>query len=118
MNWAVTLMMWGVAGTAWASDSTLRGRFYWGHEVESFQPCGSKKAYWVKGDKKVLQPLRDRAERLRQQRGKPYQPIYVEAVGAIDTKSKREGFAKDYQGLFHLRKVARVSNVVPKECGK
>jgi hypothetical protein len=117
MKWALTLML-GVAGTTWASDSTLRGRFYWGHEVESFQPCGSKKAYWVKGDKKVLQPLRDRTERLREQRGKPYQPIYVEAVGTIDTKSKREGFAEDYQGHFHLRKVARVSNVVPKVCSK
>jgi hypothetical protein len=117
MRWAVTLML-GVAGSAVAGDGALRGRFYWGHEVESFQPCGSKKAYWVKGDKKVLQPLRERTERLREQRGKPYQPIYVEAVGAIDTKSRREGFAGDYHGLFHLRKVARASNVVPKDCGK
>ena len=117
MKWVVTLML-GVAGITWASDSTLRGRFYWGHEVESFRPCGSKKAYWVKGDKNVLQPLRDRTERLREQRGKPYQPIYIEAVGAIDTKTKREGFAEDYQGLFHLRKVVRLSDVVPKGCGK
>jgi hypothetical protein len=49
------------------------------------------------------------------QRGKPYPPIYIEAVGALD--SPREGFARDCDGLFHLRKVERVSDVVPKECG-
>ena len=117
MKWAVALMLC-VASTTWGSDSPLRGRFYWGHEVESFQPCGSRKAYWVQGDEKILHPLRDRTERLREQRGKPYQPIYVEAVGAIDTKSKREGFAQNYHGLFHLLKVARASNVVPKECSR
>jgi hypothetical protein len=51
------------------------------------------------------------------QRGKPYPPIYIEAVGALDTRSPREGFARGYDGLFHLRKVERVSDVVPKECG-
>lgn len=63
-----------------------------------------------------MQPLRDRAESLRAQQGKPYPPIYIEAVGEVDTKSKREGFAQDYDGLFHLREVKRVSGVVPKEC--
>jgi hypothetical protein len=107
-----------VAGTTWAADGTLRGRFYWGHEVESFQPCGSRKAYWVEGSETTLQPLRDRTEKLREQRGKPYQPVYIEVVGVVDAKSKREGFAESYDGLFHLHKVARVSNVLPKDCVK
>jgi hypothetical protein len=105
-------------GTAWASDKTFRGRFYWGHEVRSFQPCGSKKAYWVTARAQTLQPLRERAEKLRDRRGKPYPPVYIEAVGAIDTKSKRDGFAKDYDGLFRLSKVTRVSDVVPKQCAQ
>jgi hypothetical protein len=102
---------------ACASDSILRGRFYWGHEVRSFQPCGSKRAYWVRADEKTLQPLRERAEHLRAQRDKPYPPLYMEAVGEIDTKSKREGFAQSYDGLFRLREVKRLSDVVPKDCG-
>ena len=117
MKSAVALMLC-VGGAAWAADSTVRGRFYWGREVRSFQPCGSKKAYWVQGDEKTLRPLRERTEKLREQRGKPYQPIYVEALGAIDTKSKKDGFGEDYDGLFHLRKVVRVSDAVPKECRK
>ena len=115
MKWALAFMM-GVTGAAWASDSTLRGRFYWGHEVRSFQPCGSKKAYWVLGEDKVLEPLRKRSEKLRERHGKPYPPIYIEAMGIVDTESKREGFAKDYPGVFHLHEVRRVSNVVPKRC--
>ena len=90
---------------------------HFGHEVESFRPCGSKKAYWVRGGDRTLQPLRQRAERLREMRGKPYQPIYVEATGTIDTKSAREGFARDYDGVVRLRKVARVSNAIPQACG-
>lgn len=104
---------------ACASDSTVRGRFYWGHEVRSFQPCGSTNAYWVQAAEQTLQPLRERSEALRAQRGKrdkPHAPLYIEAAGQIDTESKREGFAQSYDGLFHLRKVARVSNVVPREC--
>lgn len=117
MNRALALILFA-ATTASASDGNHRGRFYWGHEVQSFHPCGSKKAYWAEGEEKTIQALRDRNERLREQRGKPYQPIYIEAVGSIDTKAKREGFAEDYDGLFQLRKVVRVSNVVPKDCVK
>lgn len=115
MKLALALMV-GVAGCTSASDTTLRGRFYWGHEVQSFQPCGSKNAYWVLGEERMLKSLRERTEELREQRGKPYQPIYLEAVGVIDTKSKKEGFAENYQGLFHLRKVECVSNAVPNGC--
>ena len=114
MRWAVALLA-GVLGTACGED-TLRGRVYWGHEVRSFLPCGSKKAYWVEGEDRTLRPLRRRADALRGRNGKPYPPIYVEAFGTIDTRSKREGFARDYDGLLRLREVARVSDVVPEEC--
>jgi hypothetical protein len=117
MKWLLALLLCA-AGTTWAADDMLRGRYYFGHEVESFQPCGSKKAYWVRGGDRTLQPLRQRAERLREMRGKPYQPIYLEATGTIDTKSAREGFARDYDGVVHLRKVARISNAIPQACGK
>jgi putative lipoprotein len=99
-----------------APDTKFRGRFYWGHEVRSIQPCGSRSAYWVRGDDKTLQPLRERAERLRAQQGKPYPPLYVEVVGEIQTNSATEGFARDYDGLFNLREVKSVSDVVPREC--
>jgi hypothetical protein len=94
-----------------ALTALLAGRFYWGHEVRAFHPCGSDKAYWVKADARTLQLLRE-------QYGKPYESLYVEALGTIDTSSERDGFARHYDGFFHLRKVVRVANEVPKHCAK
>jgi hypothetical protein len=107
-----------VAGTTCAAGDNFRGIFSWGHEVQSFQPCGSKLVYWVVGEENVLRPLRHRTENLRAKRGEPYQPIYVETTGVIDIKSKREGFAESYDGLFQVRKVASVSDVLPNGCAK
>lgn len=111
------MLLWAI-GQPWAYGGNYRGTFAWGHEVQSFEPCGSKKAYWVVGDENILQSLRDHTERLRIQRGKPYQPIYIEAVGLIDTKSKRDGFDNNYDGLFRLHKITKVSDIVPKGCEK
>ena len=99
-----------------AADTRQRGRFYYGPEVQVFEPCNVVKSYWVKGDDKTLQPLRTRSEELRERRGKAYLPVYVEVLGSIDTKSPRQGFAEDYDGLLHVRKVLKVSTAIPKKC--
>ena len=101
---------------AGAADAKHRGRFYYGPEVQVFEPCSAVKSYWVKGDDKTLQPLRARSDELRERRGKPYLPVYVELIGSVDTKSPREGFAAEYDGLLHLRKVLKVSTAIPKKC--
>jgi hypothetical protein len=106
---AASLLCLLLASSACTSDGNFRGRLYWGHEVRAFRPCGSQSAYWVKSDEKTLQTLRAQAS-------KPYSPFYMEGVGEIDTKSRREGFARDYEGLLHLREVKRLSDVVPKDC--
>jgi hypothetical protein len=112
----VLVLLLAAAPAAWSADSIFQGRFYWGHEVRSFQPCGSKASYWVQADEKTLQALRKRVESSRPPQGGPYRPIYLEAAGVLDTASRREGFARDHDGLFRLSKLARVSNTVPKEC--
>jgi hypothetical protein len=117
MKWALAAALW-LFITSCASEATFHGRYYFGHEIRSFHPCGSKKAYWVSADEDISKVLRDRAERLRERRGKPNQPVYVEAVGEIDLETKREGFAEDYDGLLHLRKLVNVSDTVPNGCAK
>ena len=82
-----------------------------------FEPCTQVISYWVRGSDKVLQPLRNRSEQLREKRGK-IRPIYVEVVGSIDTKSAREGPAANFDGLLHLRRVVKSSAVVPKKCSE
>src|SRR5688572_5753059 len=46
------------SGCATTGTPALRGHYTWGHEVESFRPCGSTQTFWVRGDAAVLQPLR------------------------------------------------------------
>jgi prevent-host-death family protein len=62
--------------------------------MESFRPCTSKKAYWVEGEERTLRSLRVRNEKLRERRGRPYQPIYIEAVGEIDTTEVKDDLSR------------------------
>lgn len=115
---AVLLPALLAATAVWPADRTLRGRYYFGPEVEVFEPCTQVVSYWVQGPDKVLQPLRDRSEQLREKRGKSIRPLYVEFLGSIDTKTEREGFARNYDGLVRVSKVRKFSTAVPKKCSE
>ena len=117
MKWALMIVLC-IGSSGWATDRVFHGRYVFGHEVESFQPCGSKKSYWAAADETTLQSLRDISNQLRRERHQPYPPIYLEVTGAVDTKSKRDGFAEGYDGLFFIRKIVRTSTVIPTECAK
>jgi hypothetical protein len=93
----------------------LRGHYTWGAEVESFTPCGSKQSFWIVGDKALLQPLRDKSAALAQARGKPYQPVYIEASGVSEGKAT-DGFAMDYDAVYRLKAVQSVNDVSPVDC--
>ena len=115
MRFALAFLLAVAASTA-SADTRYRGRFYWGPEVRVFEPCTELKAYWIQADEKTLKPLIARSEELREKRGKAYVPVYVELMGRIDTKTKREGFAEDYDGLLHVSKVLKASAAIPKRC--
>lgn len=112
----MALLLAAVASAAWPADTRYRGRFYWGPDVQVFEPCTELKAYWVQGDEKTLKPLIARSEQLAKQRSKMHLPVYVELLGRLDTKSRREGPAEDYDGLLTVRKVLRATTAVPKRC--
>ena len=61
-------------------DKTYKGKYVWGHEVDSFQPCNSKKSYWVSASSWVKGPLLDYYKKLKL---KPYEPIYIEFRGHV-----------------------------------
>ena len=100
---------------AGAEPARLRGRYTWGAEVETLQPCGSEQTYWLAGDTAQLQPLRDRARAIAQSSGKPYTPIYVEVAAARD-EAQPDGFAADYDGVYRLQSVLGVADTLPVEC--
>ena len=98
-----------------ASLVRVSGHYSWGHEVESFQPCGSTLSFWVVGDQALLQPLRDKAAQLSAASGEPYQPIHVEIIVVSEGKAK-DGFAADYNGVYRVTGVHSVSAVSPPNC--
>jgi hypothetical protein len=103
----------GLIACTSAEAKPIRGLYFWGHEVETFHPCGSDKAYWVVGEESLLQPLRDKAKEASAAR--PYQPIYVEVVVVPEGKAT-DGFAADYDGVYRFKSVATVSYSPPPGC--
>ena len=96
------------------STSNVAGHYYWGAEVESFQPCGSENSYWVVGDTTVLQPLRDKAADLIR-RKEPYSAVFVMANAPLEPKAT-DGFAAEYDGVYRFNEVTHVNEVSPSGC--
>jgi hypothetical protein len=104
-----------VTACASAGSSQLRGRYFWGNEVETFHPCGTEQSFWIVGDNSLLQPLRAKTTELSRAKGQPYQPIYIEASGTSEGKAS-DGFAADYDGVYRLTAVQVVSDAAPDGC--
>jgi heat shock protein HslJ len=77
-----------------ARAESYRGFYAFGHEVRTFQPCGSEHVYWVSAEAELAKRLRDEHQKLT---SKPYEPIYIEIQGHVTDKAT-EGFAADYDG--------------------
>jgi hypothetical protein len=92
------------------------GLYYFGAEVETFHPCKSKQELWVIGAESDLKPLQERVEKIRKARATPYPAIYVELIGRVGPKDTSGGFAESYDGVFHLERVLKISETVPKGC--
>lgn len=82
---------------------TATGSYVYGHEVESFTPCGSESAYWATGSSSVLQPLQNASLQKAQQTGNPYQPVYITAEYTDQGKTS-EGFAAEYDSVIKIHK--------------
>lgn len=109
----VTTLSFGLIACISAEAKPIRGLYFWGHEVETFHPCGTDKAYWIVGEESLLEPLRDKAKQASATRH--YQPIYVEIVAVSEGKAT-DGFAADYDGVYRLKSVATVSSSAPSGC--
>ena len=117
MHRALLAVFLAVITSSCATTGTahLRGHYYWGHEVRTFHPCGSKQAFWVVGDPALLQQLRDKVTEASQVQGQPYPPIYVEVSGVSEGKAA-DGFAADYDGVYRFTAVQVANSSSPADC--
>jgi hypothetical protein len=96
-----------------AEGGRVAGAYIFGHEVRSFQPCGSTKIYWTKAvSPKVSASLRKRHTELA---ARPYGRIYVVVSGRpIDEKTA--GFAESYAGYFEISELLQADGQIPPGC--
>lgn len=113
---AILWLLAALAGCA-VSATPMRGQYYWGHEVETFHPCGSDQAYWVVGSQSLLLPLRTMVDKVVAEKATPYQPIYVEIAAESEGKAT-DGFAEEYDGVINITRVLAAREQTPDDCAK
>ena len=94
-----------------ANEQVLRyrGQYSYGHEVNTFCPQINSQCYWLipSTTAKIRQQLKKISA---QNTDKPYQSVCVVLRGKIDRKTKRDGFAADYDGFIEIYKVFGLCN--------
>ena len=101
------------AGAHGADFGPVAGAYVFGHEVRSFQPCGSSKLYWVKPDDAELGALLRKHH--RELGTQPFGRIFV-IVSALVSSEKTTGFAQSYDAYFEISKVFEAAGRIPKDC--
>ncbi|MBW2198948.1 MAG: META domain-containing protein [Deltaproteobacteria bacterium] len=89
------------------------GFYRFGHEVRTFQPCGSEQVYWVRAEGKIDKELREAHQKLT---AKPYAPIYAEVRGRLMDRAA-EGFAANYDGQIVIESIVLLRIKQKEDCG-
>jgi len=93
-------------------EKTLIGHFIYGHEVNSFQPCGKKEVFWVKGSNEILELM---VRKYSNHAAKPYDEVFLEITGDFEGKAT-DGFAMDYDGQIHVMKIILMKKKSDTDC--
>lgn len=83
---------------------TVKGELVIGHEVRSFTTEGDSVSYWVVDKTGELCPKYDEVT----QGNKNGIPVYAE-LEVVDMGKSDEGFAAEYDGVYHVVKVKQIS---------
>lgn len=94
-------------------NAKVAGAYVFGHEVRSFQPCGSPKTYWAtSANPEIAASMGKRHEELGAQ---PYGRIYV-VVSGMPVDEKTSGFAQSYDGYFEISELLQAGRQIPPDC--
>ncbi len=96
-----------------ADGARVAGAYGFGHEVRSFQPCGSSKTYWAKPVTPEISMLLRKYH--RELGAPPYGRIYV-VVSGRPSDEITVGFAESYDGYFEISEVLQAARRIPPDC--
>jgi hypothetical protein len=109
---AMACLLVSLSGCTMCGDRNYRGIYTGGHEVNTFQPCGSEETYWVSASSWILSPLKEYVESSKSQ---PYQPVYLEFRGRLLNENV-DGFAENYDGLIRISEINAKRIDMPAGC--
>ncbi|PIE13763.1 MAG: hypothetical protein CSA70_03310 [Rhodobacterales bacterium] len=98
------------------NPTRMTGAYVFGHEVRSFHPCGSSKAYWAVLPEAEAKRLNNLSLKKAQRTGKPYQPVFVDLTGHLRPSENEQGFAADYDAVLMVATVHAAQNAIPAGC--
>lgn len=102
----------GVDATAPEKKSKIvSGKLILGHEVRSFRPCGSDKAFWISDKTGELKELYYGLTAGKE----PYTPIFAK-IEFIDKGKAKEGFPADYESVYEVVNVLKTRKISDKDC--
>ena len=93
-------------------EQTLIGHYIYGHEVNSFQPCGKKEIFWVNGSNEILELM---VRKYSNYVTKPYEEVFLEITGDFEGKAT-DGFAMDYDGQIQVMKIVLMKKKSDTDC--
>jgi hypothetical protein len=93
-------------------NNTLIGHYIYGHEVNTFQPCGNNRVFWVNGTSEVLGLLE---VNYHKHTSKPYEEVFVKISGTFSAKAN-DGFAADYDGVFQIEELHLMRKLSQSDC--
>ncbi len=88
------------------------GHYTYGHEVNTFQPCGKKEIFWVTGSRSLLEVMERKYSNLT---SRPYEEVFLEIEGIFLVPAS-DGFAADYDGQVHISKVISIKKRSSEDC--
>ncbi len=95
-----------------SKENNLEGYYVFGHEANTFQPCNSKKVYWVIASDDIYKSLESQYFALT---SKPYEEVSVQ-FDAIFKGKATDGFAEEYDGVLEVIKVLSMKNRKQEKC--
>lgn len=88
------------------------GHYIYGHEVNSFKPCGRKDVFWVLGSNEILELM---TEKYSNYTVNQYDEVYIKIIGDYLNKAS-DGFAMVYDGQVQVKKILLMKKKSSTDC--
>jgi|SRR5580698_10696496 copper homeostasis protein (lipoprotein) len=88
---------------------SYRGVYSFGPEMKSFTDCDCGQEYWVADSSQQLELTYSQLKF-----EKPYEPVYIEVKG-IKVRSGKEGLGAEYDSTLVVKKLIKISKVIPQD---